>query len=239
MAERKPLRKIIDALASHYGRPAPPITDDPFELVLLENVAYLVSDERRDAAFKALRDRIGLRPIDILSTSHEQLLDVARLGGMHPERRVERLRQIAQIALTEFGGDLKTVTSGPIRAAKRALKKFWAIGDPGAEKILLFSRAHKFMALESNGLRVLSRLGFGEERKSYAASYRSAQEATEDQIKDDFVWLIEAYQLLRQHGQQVCKNSAPVCPSCPVRKWCRYYEERSLRKGRRSTEDDA
>jgi adenine-specific DNA glycosylase len=49
------LHKIIAQLAAHYGNPKPPITTDPFELILLENVAYLVSDERREEAFKMLR----------------------------------------------------------------------------------------------------------------------------------------------------------------------------------------
>ena len=37
-------------------------------------------------------------------------------------------------------------------------------------------------ALESNGLRVLVRLGFGEDRKSYAATYKSVREATLEEL---------------------------------------------------------
>ena len=36
------LQQIIAKLVAHYGHPRPPITSDPFELVLLENVAYLI-----------------------------------------------------------------------------------------------------------------------------------------------------------------------------------------------------
>ena len=43
------------------------------------------------------------------------------------------------------------------------LKKFPAIGDPGVDKILLLTRTEPVMALDSNGLRVLVRLGFGAE----------------------------------------------------------------------------
>ena len=60
------LQKVISRLAAHYGKPRPPITTDPFELILLENVAYLVSDERREDAFKRLRQHAGTKPHEIL-----------------------------------------------------------------------------------------------------------------------------------------------------------------------------
>ncbi|MFY9553343.1 MAG: hypothetical protein WAV20_03135 [Blastocatellia bacterium] len=228
---RNSFQKIIETLQNFYGRPEPPKISDPLGLILLENVAYLVSDERREQAFNMLRERVGLTPPEILTAHEETLLEVTRLGGMHPARRVEKLRRIAQIALQEFDGDLEEVLNKPSAQAKKSLKKFPGIGDPGAEKILLFSKKHPRLALDSNGLRVLLRLGYGEEGRSYAATYRSAQEAVESEIKKDFDWLIAAHQLLRRHGQELCKTANPLCPSCPVKSSCRYYRETFRRSG--------
>jgi endonuclease-3 len=220
-----PFQKIIAKLRTYYGALDPPKTTDPFEMILLENVAYLVGDEQREEAFDALRNRVGLSPVDLVTAHDEKLLEVARLGGMLPSGRVEKLRRIANIALQEFEGDLQSVLKQPLAKAKRALKKFPGIGDPGAEKILLFTRTHLVPAIESNGLRVLLRLGYGEERKSYSATYRAAQEAVKPELKEDFDWLIEAHQLLRRHGLELCRRSQPLCPSCPVNLDCRYYRE--------------
>src|SRR6266478_1282675 len=217
--------KIIDELRRFYGSPAPPKVHDPLSLILLENVAYLVSDERRERAFDALREKVGLTPPEILTAHEETLLEVARLGGMHPAARVEKLRRIAQTALQEFEGDFDKVLTLPLAQAKKSLKKFPGIGEPGAEKILLFSKTHPILALDSNGLRVLLRLGYGEERKSYSSTYRSAQEAVEGELKKDFDWLIAAHQLLRRHGQELCKTARPLCSRCPVKSDCRYYQE--------------
>ena len=71
----------------------------------------------------------------------------------------------------------------------------------------MFTRSQPVLALDSNGLRVLLRLGFGAEKKNYAASYRSAQEALADQLPRDRDALIRAHQLLRQHGQELCRRS--------------------------------
>jgi endonuclease-3 len=149
---------------------------------------------------------------------------------MLPSARVEKLRRIAQIALQEFDGELDKVLEQSLARARKSLKKFPGIGDPGAEKILLFSKTHSILALDSNGLRVLLRIGYGEEQKSYAATYRSAQEAVKDEMKKDCDWLIGAHQLLRRHGQQLCKTATPLCARCPVRTNCRYYEETGSRR---------
>jgi endonuclease III len=119
-----------------------------------------------------------------------------------------RLKEIALIVLNEFEGDLRKALDLPAPQAIRALKKFPSIADPGAEKILLFTRTYPLLGLESNGLRVLLRLGFGQEYKNYSTSYRSVGEALADQIGDDCDFLIQANQLLRRHGKTLCKTNA-------------------------------
>ena len=172
----------------------------------------------------ALRDQVGLRPTDLLSASTERLLKLTKLGGIHPEMRAQRLKEIAQIVLNDFGGDLDSALRLPLKQALKELQKFPSIGQPGAEKILLFTKSYPILALESNGLRVLLRLGYGTEGKNYSASYRSVQQALADQIGDDFEFLIRAHQLLRQHGKELCKTSNPLCQSCSLQMSCAYFK---------------
>jgi endonuclease III len=148
------------------------------------------------------------------------LLKKAAIRGMVPEQSVKKLRRGAEIALDEFSGDLRPILKLPLAQAKKALKRFPAIGDPGAEKILLFCRAFPIMALESNGLRVLVRLGYGEEKPNYSTTYRLVQEAIEGELVKEYSWLIKAYQLLRHHGQELCRRSKPRCEKCPLMKEC-------------------
>ncbi len=215
--------RMLQMLEAHCGHPQPPVTD-PLGMILWENVAYLVDDERRAHAFQALKRRVGLKPKQILEAPDDVLFEVAKLGGMLPEQRVEKLRFIAALVLTEFGGDLHSVLKLPLPKAKKALKKFPGIGDPGAEKILLFAGVEPTLALESNGLRALLRLGFGQEQKNYAASYHSAQQAVQEQAPADCAILTRAHQLLRQHGQELCRRSEPLCEQCPVSSMCAYYK---------------
>lgn len=217
------LRRVLDALRAFYGRPKPPISD-PFALILYENVAYLADDARREEAFRLLKERTGLAPARILAAPRELLQDVTGRGIL-PGGRAEKLREIASIALEEFGGDLGAVVRRPPKEAAKALRKFPSIGEPGAEKILLFSRQIPVLALESNGLRVLLRIGYGKEEKSYAASYRSAQRGAAPEAPGGFDALIEGHQLLRRHGQELCRRSSPLCERCPVARECDYYRK--------------
>jgi hypothetical protein len=54
--------KLIDKRQQHYGSPAPPLSTDPLELVIWENIAYLANDKRRAEAFATLKQTIGTRP---------------------------------------------------------------------------------------------------------------------------------------------------------------------------------
>ena len=79
-------------------------------------------------------------------------------------------------------------------------------------------------ALESNGLRVLVRLGFGEDRKSYAATYKSVREVTLEELPGDCEALTKAHRLVRAHGQEVCLRNGPVCQACAVSPDCRFFQ---------------
>jgi endonuclease III len=140
------------------------------------------------------------------------------------EQFAKKLRKCAQIALEEYDGDLRPVLKLPIAKAKRALQTFPGIGEPGAEKILLFCQTQPVLALESNGLRVLLRLGFGEEKKSYSTTYRLVQKAVEAGLDKAYGWLIQAHLLLRRHGQELCKRTKPACTKCPLAPDCEFYQ---------------
>ena len=213
--------KLVDKLQQHYGAPAPPPSTDPLELIIWENIAYLANDKGRAEAFAILKRTIGTRPDQILAAQHAVLAAIGK-AGILPDVSAEKLLTIAKIAYEEFDSDLRAALKKPLSQAKKALKRFPSIGDLGAEKILLFTRSYPVMALDSNGLRVLCRVGFAEEQKNYSATYRLAQEAIRGQLPKDYDSLIRAHQLLRHHGQELCKRSKPLCAECPVRVCCNY-----------------
>jgi endonuclease III len=190
-------------------------------MILYENAAYLVEDEQRNATWAALRKFLGGRPTPqrVLDADRADLIEAIRGGGMQPSMRAEKLRRAARIAMDRFDGDLEALLKAPLKKARSGLKRFPGIGDPGADKILLFTRTAPVLALDSNGLRALLRLGHGSPEGGYAAQYRSVQEAVEPEVRSEYDWLIAAHQLLREHGKVLCRRSAR-CRECPLAKGC-------------------
>jgi len=211
------LDAVLDLLAQTYGEPESPPRRSVLDLVWLENVAYLVDDKKRAQAFNTLRTHIGTKPEDVLQASDQQLQAIAS-AGILPENQADKLKRIAELA-----GELDGVEALPLNQAKRRVMKFPSIGEPGAEKILLFARTHAVLGLESNGVRVMERVGIVDEKKSYAATYREVQHYVAGYADRGVEWLIRAHQLLRQHGQELCKRSRPRCEVCPLTDRCRYY----------------
>ena len=215
-------KKLAARLKRHYGEPNLPPATGPFELVLWENACYLLPDARRAAVFEGLRQRVGLSADAIWKADRDTLLELATMGGMRPETRVFRWLEIARITLKQFDGYLDRILKEPYAKAKKALHQFPNIGEPGAEKILLFCGMAEGLPLESNGCRVLTRIGFGREQKNYGATYRSIQEALEGPLPRDAASLARAHLLLRQHGKETCKTTGPNCGACCVVELCAF-----------------
>jgi endonuclease III len=199
-----------------------PLTD-PFEIVVWENIAYLADDDKRSEAFEELRKRVGLKPKEIRKAPRSLLEAIARKGGIHADLRAERLHEAAELAIEHCGGDvLAALTVLPSAKARTMLKKFPAIGDPGADRILLLAGVSAEPALDSNGLRVITRLGFCAEEKSYSATYRNARKAILKEGKTDRAWLIRLDQSARAHGKLLCRRNDPQCLACPLEAGCAF-----------------
>ena len=214
------LPRLLDTLEDTYGAPNGLPPRKALDWVLWENAGYLVPDDRRAEAYRALRKATKLTAAGILARSRDELRELAELGGMMPEKRVEKWLAIANTVVERFDGDLEPALALPLPKARAALKRFPGIGAPGADKILLFTGTQPVPALESNGLRVLVRLGLAREGKGYAATYRSGVEALAPYVERGCAWLQRAHELLRAHGKATCKNNGPLCEECPLEATC-------------------
>ena len=125
------LRSVVSALRRQYGKPPRPVSRNPFQLVLWEQVAYLAPDAQRSRAFSALRTTVGLRPTDIVAATPAKLEAIARLGGsIAAAARASRMRESAELVLGRWDGDLRTALRLPSAEARRALAQFPMIGAP-------------------------------------------------------------------------------------------------------------
>jgi len=213
------LQAVVATLAGVYAPPRPP--SDPFQHVLWDNIGYLIDDRRRRRLFDTFAAEVGLDPLHIAKADQASLMAIAVQGGMRPEMRVQRWRTIAALIAEDAAGDLDAVLRVlPLAKARALLKRFPTIADPAADKILLFAGIAPLPALESNGVRVLARLGLSREARSYAASYRAAIAVLASDGRPGIDGLTQAFLVLREHGKALCKRGEPRCGPCPLADAC-------------------
>jgi endonuclease III len=207
-------------LRKQYGAVELPEPRRPFELIVWENCAYLVDDQRRTQTFERLRKAVGIAPQKLIGAGVKKIEAAIRDGGMQPSHRAAKVLRCAEIALAYADGDLATAMSALAEKPRRTLlKRFPGIAEPGADKVLLLCGFTDAPALESNGLRVLERLGLVAPGQPYAAAYRAGVAAL---IHTGILGprAVEAYAVLRAHGRELCKRSSPLCAACPLRPTC-------------------
>lgn len=228
--DRFPLREAVARLRKVYGAPTPPIATEPFEMVLWDNCAYLVDDAHRARVFARLKKATGLKPERIAGMHPAALAElIGPDGGMQPAGRAEKLQQAANLILDIGQKELRALCKSDPKQARRLIKKFRGFSDPGADRVLMVAGGQPILGLESNGVRVLSRLGFGTMKQDWTRWYKSVSEAVLPELPATAPARIAAHQLLRQLGQTHCKHTAPHCGDCPLLARCPHGQSETRR----------
>jgi len=223
---------ILDRLEAFHGPQQPCWPIDAYQFLIWWHCGYPASDTTCKKGWDALKREVGIEPSRILTASQARLAHALKAGGMVPELRAMRLQKIAQRVMNEFSGDLSVGLKGSVGEIRKALKKFPGIADPGADRILLFSHLQPVAAVPSNCPQVLVRIQLGLERENYGVNYREARKMIEDEIPEQFHARQRAYLLQKQHGQTICKRSAPLCDQCPISANCAYFAGKNRGRSR-------
>src|SRR5689334_5149440 len=206
-------------------------------MIVFLNSGYPASDAKCAKGFEALKREIGEQPKKILAVSKAKLAKVMRPNVILPGLCAERLKEIAGRVSNEFKGDLTAALKQRLReakepekglkAAKKVLQEFPVIGEPSAEKILLFSGLVPVAAVPSAFVDVPIRLFRGEPGKNYAADYKTAREILDSGLPRTFDARQQAYLLMKKHGQEICKRTKPKCEICPLTARCAYLQAKA------------
>jgi endonuclease III len=215
---------VLNKLEEFYGPQEPTFPTDPYEFLVWWYCGYPASDAACSKGWANLTREVGIEPQKLLRAKPAKLTAALKAGGMLPELRAERLKEVAVRVQDEFGGDLRTALAGPIPQARKKLKSFHSIADPGADRILLFGSVSPVAAVPSNCVHALDRILHTSESRNYSTAYRECQRVLASELPETFDSRTRAYLLLKKHGQDTCKRTRPRCEICPVRSQCAFFE---------------
>jgi len=216
---------VLDRLEKFYGPQEPSFPTEPYEFLVWWYCGYPASDTACSKGWANLTRDVGIEPEQLLNAKPAKLSAALKAGGMLPDLRAERLKEVAMRVKDEFGGDLRAGLVGALPKARKTLKTFHTIADPGADRILLFAGIAPIAAVPSNCVHVLDRILHASENKNYSGAYREAQRVLAAELPEKFDVRTRAYLLLKKHGQETCKRTNPKCDVCPVRASCAFVKK--------------
>ena len=223
---RPRITQVLDTLGSFYGTLHPTAPTDPYEFLIWWHCGYPPGEERCAKGWQALSDQIGIAPERLISSTPAKLAAALAEGGIVPPLRAARIKDIATCIVEDHAGDLRSSLAHlPATKARKLLKTFPGIGNPGADRILLFARIEPVAAVPSACPHVLVRVAQGPEGDKYAATYAAAQQM-QNALPAEFDARIRGYLLLSRHGRELCKRTNPACERCPLRRVCAFAKGR-------------
>jgi len=210
----------LDRLEQAFGRPRPGRRLAPLDELILTILSQHTSDGNRDRAYRAMRRRFPTWNM-VLRARREDLEDALRVGGL--ARTKSRVIQDAlRTILRDWGRlDLEDLRTMPTAEAKTYLLRLKGVGEKTACCVLLFALGRDAFPVDTHIHRVAERLGW------------VSPKAGATRVHALLAALIPSERCYPAHinlitlGRRVCRARAPACPSCPLRRNCRY----AARKG--------
>src|SRR5437660_192179 len=99
--------QILDKLESFHGCQEPCWPVEPYLFLVWWHCGYPASDAACARGWEALNREVGTSSWQLLATPVPKLARALKPGGMVPELRAMRLKEIASRIDNEFGGNLR------------------------------------------------------------------------------------------------------------------------------------
>ena len=142
-------------------------------------------------------------------------------GWFHHRTAIEDIVRKGQVPFLESAADTLREHGGMVPWEQEALLKIKGVGEKIAECVLGYGWGREALPMDGNGCRVVTRLvGLTSlEQRQDAADIRNSLKTMFDAhrgwMASRGVAMIDLHEVLRLHGQVVCKRS-PECSRCPV-----------------------
>lgn len=187
-------------------------TDDPYHILVSE---VMLQQTQVDRVLPKYHEWLAKFPsLDVLAGADEH--DVAETWRpLGYNIRPRRLQSIAREAVARFGGQLPS--------DEATLRSFKGIGPYTAGAVLSFAFRKRAAILDTNVARVLFRIFVGEGDPDAHAMQRHLWALSREVLPRRHADVFDFNQALMDFGALQCPARKPQCPTCPLRRQCRWH----------------
>lgn len=206
---------IFDTLLNNFGKrhwwPGDTTLEIIFGCILTQNVTW----KNVEQAVLKLKKHNLIDVERILSVSHEEL-GTSLISTRYYNQKACSLKNFCYHLKNDFSNSIDKLFEMDVPALRQYLLSLKGIGKETADSIILYAANKPIFVVDAYTKRIFSRLGYFHSDSSY------------DQIQDFFTVNLpcdlyvfnEFHALIVYLGQNICKNTNPLCNSCVLRGIC-------------------
>lgn len=184
---------------------------DPFELIVAVILSAQCTDKRVNMITPALLKRFPDAKSMAEATSEEIFKYIKSCS--YPNNKAKHLSGMASMLYSEFNGE---VPSDPL-----LLQKLPGVGRKTAHVIASVLYNIPVLAVDTHVFRVAGRIGLSNNAKTPL----DAEKQLTANIPENLIY--KAHHWLLLHGRYVCKARRPLCETCGISKYCKYYTDKT------------
>ena len=187
---------------------------DPFALMVAVILSAQCTDKRVNMITPALMKRFP----DAGSMAEAEPSEIFEFikSCTYPNSKAKHLAGMAKMLVTEFKGE---VHSDP-----ELLQRLPGVGRKTANVVASVIYRKPVMAVDTHVFRVASRIGLTRNaKKPLDAELQLTKNIPKKLMHQAHHWLI-------LHGRYVCKAKNPLCDSCGISGFCKFYNEMKKKK---------
>ncbi len=181
--------------------------NSPYELLVATILSAQCTDKRVNMITPAFFDRFP-NPNVLAEASQEEVFSLIA-SCSYPNNKAKHLLGMAKSLLETF--------NGIVPDSVEELQKLPGVGRKTANVVASVVFNKPAMAVDTHVFRVAERIGLTTNAKNPLDSERQlVRHIPEEYIAKAHHWLI-------LHGRYVCKARTPMCETCGIKDFCRYY----------------
>jgi len=188
---------------------------DPFKVLVGTILSQNSTDKSAFKAFKSLEEKVGVTPQALVGAPLDRIEQALRVSGLYRSKAM-RLKQISEILLQSFGGDLQKILVQDMEKARELLISMPGVGEKTADVVLLTCSNAPLFPVDTHIRRIAIRLGLANEKDTYS---KISTKLMSILPRDSYLIVHLA---MIQHGRTICKAVKPLCDRCPLSNCCEY-----------------
>jgi endonuclease-3 len=216
MVNAEEFLEIIKILEDRYTVQLPEhVREDPFKILIGTILSQRTKDEITDKAYEALFRKYP----SIQSLANASVREIEKLIKPVGFYRIKarRIKQVSKIILEKYSGFLPK--------NREELLKLPGVGDKTADIVLSFGYNLPEIAIDTHVETVVKRLGIADEEDGYMEIKRKLEGITPTEKRSILNIIFVSL------GKELCRKPKPRCNTCPINRFCKYYQKKYLGRG--------